>query len=198
MASLELRIGPADRGRRMTLDEFREAEEEPGSLYELARGVLEVIDIPKTPHRRVVSNLFKLAANYDRDHPGMIDDFGGGTEVRVWVAGMDLARHPDFGVVFVGAPLDAEGDLQPFPVAEVASASSKERDYREKREDYRIYGIREYWIVDPLLRQLTLLVRQGEGANATWAERVSKDGDGIDSAPLPGLAATVSDFWNGP
>jgi Uma2 family endonuclease len=197
MATTRIQIGPADHGRKMTIDEFRDAEEVEGYRYELARGVLEVIDIPKTPHRRVVSNLFVLAADYKREHPGVIDYFGGGTEVRVWVAGMDLARHPDFGVVFVGAPLDAEGDLQSYLVAEVVSASSKKRDYREKREDYRIYGLREYWIVDPLLRQLTRLTRQGEGANAEWAERVLKDGEVIESPLLPGLAATVADLWNG-
>ena len=37
-----LRVGLADHGRTMTLEEFREAEEEDGYRYELARGVLEV------------------------------------------------------------------------------------------------------------------------------------------------------------
>ncbi len=33
------RIGPTDHGRRMTLDEFIEADFQEGWLYELARGV---------------------------------------------------------------------------------------------------------------------------------------------------------------
>ena len=37
-----LRIGPADRGRTMTLEEFLDADVEEGYRYELARGVLEV------------------------------------------------------------------------------------------------------------------------------------------------------------
>jgi Uma2 family endonuclease len=197
MATIRIQIGPADHGRRMTLDEFREAEEEEGSRYELARGVLEVNEIPKTPHRRIVSNLFKLAANYDREHPGLIDYFGGGTEVRAWVIGKDIARHPDFGVVFTGAPIDEVGDLQPGLVAEVVSPGSKKRDYQEKRQDYLVYGIREYWIVDPLVRQVTVLERQGEGADAVWVERVLRDGDVIASGLLPGLAATVADLWQG-
>jgi len=144
MATLYTRIGPADHGRRMSLDEFREAEEEPGYRYELARGVLVVIDIPKTPHRRVVSHLFSLAANYKRTNPGVIDYLGGGTEVRIWKPGMDMARHPDFGIVFLNAPLDEVGDIQPYLVAEVVSPSSKTRDYQEKRQDYLDYGVREY------------------------------------------------------
>ena len=57
MPTTRLRIGPADHGRRMTLDEFREADEEPGSRYELARGVLEVTEVPNDPHWQVVRNL---------------------------------------------------------------------------------------------------------------------------------------------
>jgi hypothetical protein len=51
-----LRIGPADHGRVMTLEEFREAEEEQGYRYELARGVLEVSEVPNDPHGVVVCN----------------------------------------------------------------------------------------------------------------------------------------------
>jgi hypothetical protein len=36
-----VRIGPADNGRRMTLQEFFKAEEAQGYCYELARGALE-------------------------------------------------------------------------------------------------------------------------------------------------------------
>jgi hypothetical protein len=52
MATLALtkRIGPADSGRLMTLDEFREAEVEGGYRYELARRILEVSEVPSDPH----------------------------------------------------------------------------------------------------------------------------------------------------
>ena len=36
-----LRIGPADHGRMMTLEEFLEAEEAEGYCFELARGSLK-------------------------------------------------------------------------------------------------------------------------------------------------------------
>ena len=108
---------------------------------------------------------------------------------------MDLARHPDFGIVFQNAPLDEVGDIQPYLVAEVISPSSKTRDYQEKRRDYLAYGVREYWIVDPLQRQVTVQTRQGEGGDATWAERVLRDDDLLESTLLPGIATTVADLW---
>src|SRR5438045_3649958 len=66
------RIGPADHGRTLTLPEFVEADEEPGYRYELARGILEVTEVPNDPHGQVVSNLYRALGRYDRDHPGVI------------------------------------------------------------------------------------------------------------------------------
>ncbi len=45
-------IGPADHGRTMTLEEFLDAEAEEGYRYELARGVLEVTQVPNDLHRQ--------------------------------------------------------------------------------------------------------------------------------------------------
>ena len=42
-------LGPADHGRTMSLDEFMEAEVEEGYRYELARGVIEVTQVPNDP-----------------------------------------------------------------------------------------------------------------------------------------------------
>jgi len=39
-------VGPADHGRRMTLDEFDTAEGVEGRLYELSRGEVVVTDVP--------------------------------------------------------------------------------------------------------------------------------------------------------
>ena len=55
-----IRIGPADHGRRMTLEEFLEAEEEEGYRYELARGVLEVTEVPNDPHGLIVWKLISI------------------------------------------------------------------------------------------------------------------------------------------
>ncbi|MGO9914057.1 MAG: hypothetical protein ACLQIB_04995 [Isosphaeraceae bacterium] len=51
-----IKIGLADRGRAMTLQEFLEAEETDGYRYELARGVLEVSEVADDPHGVVTGN----------------------------------------------------------------------------------------------------------------------------------------------
>jgi Uma2 family endonuclease len=186
-----LRIGPADHGRAMTLDEFLEAEEAEGYRYELARGVLEASEVPDDPHGDVVASLFDAISRYRRDHPGVIRRYGGGNEFRFWLPGMISGRNPDLGVVLRGAPKDWRGWRIPVLAAEVVSRGSVKRDYVTKREEYLAYGLQEYWIVDPLKLQVTVLTRHGD----TWDEAVFRDDQVIASLVLPGFATTVSELW---
>src|SRR5690242_12272819 len=111
MASLATgtRIGPADHGRTMTLEEFREAEEEPGYRYELARGVLEVTEVPNDPHGQIVCNLYEALAAYRRSYPNVILRYGGASEFWLWLPGMISGRNPDAAVVLHGTPKDERG-----------------------------------------------------------------------------------------
>jgi len=193
MSMIQLRIGPADHGRALTLEEFRDAEEEEGYRFELGRGVLEVTEVPSSPHRRVVSNLYRAMGRFDQEHPGLVECFGGGSEFRLWIAALASGRNPDLGVVLEGTPPDAKGRTQPSLVAEVVSRSSRARDYQTKREEYLDFGILEYWIVDPQLHQVTVLVREG----ADWSGQIVSGEQTIPSAVLPGLTCHVAELWVG-
>jgi len=186
-----LRIGLADQGRMMTLEEFLDAEEQDGYRYELARGVLEVTDVPTDPHGVVVANLYDAISRYRRDHPGSILRYGGGSEFRFWLPRMISGRNPDLGVVLRGAPKDWRGRRVPALAAEVVSRGSIQRDYETKREEYLAYGLLEYWIVDPLKQQVTVLTRRGDA----WNESVFRAEQVIGSLVLPGLATTVAELW---
>jgi Uma2 family endonuclease len=190
-ASTILRIGPADHGRAMTLEEFLDAEVEQGYRYELARGVLEVNQVANDPHGDVVCNLYRAVARYDTQHPGVIRRFGGGNEFQFIIPGLASGRNPDLGVVLRGTPKDWRGRRQPALAAEVVSRGGVERDYVSKREEYLAFGLMEYWIVDPLERKATVLTRRGD----TWSEAVFRDEQVIVSLVLPGFATTVAELW---
>jgi Uma2 family endonuclease len=175
----------------MTLEEFLEAEEEEGYRFELARGVLEVSEVPNEPHGVVVSNLYSAVGRYKDQHPGVIHHFGGGNEFRFWLPGMISGRNPDLAVVLRNAAKDWRRRRIPALAAEVVSLSSIQRDYQTKREEYLAYGLLEYWIVDPLKRQVTVLTRRGD----TWAEAVFREQQVIGSLVLPGFATTVAELW---
>jgi len=181
----------------MTLEEFRDADEEPGYGYELARGVLEVTEVPNDPHGQIVSNLQGAFHLYQQAHPGRVLRIGGAAEFRLWVPEMVSGRNPDVAIVLRGTPKDARGRRPPSLVVEVVSpgAKARERDYRDKRQEYLVFGIREYWIVDPRLRQVTVLIRRDDPEGPTWSERVFRGEEVIESVLLPGFVGTVAGLW---
>jgi Uma2 family endonuclease len=185
------RIGLADCGRTMTLEEFLESDVEEGYRYELARGVLEVSEVPNDPHGDVVCNLYRAVGRYDAQRPGVIRRYGGGNEFQFLLPGMISGRNPDLAVVLRGAPRDWRGRRVPVLAAEVVSRSSIDRDYHTKRAEYLALGLLEYWIVDPLERKVTVLTRHGD----VWHEAVFRDDQVIASLVLPGFATTVAELW---
>jgi Uma2 family endonuclease len=185
-------IGPADHGRLMTLEEFREAEEEHGYRYELARGVLEVTIVPDGDHGDVVCNLYRAIAVYEQRHPRLIGRYGGGSEFRLWLPAMISGRNPDVAVTLRKTPRDWRGRRPPSLAFEVVSEGleAQERDYVTKRAEYLAYGLREYWIVDLQTRIVTVLVRDGD----IWVEPIYRDDQQAVSVVLPGFAVRLPDL----
>jgi Uma2 family endonuclease len=197
MSVVKLRIGPADHGRAMTLEEFREAEEQPGYLYELARGVLEVSEVPSDAHGQIVDNLHEAVSLYRRGHPGRIRRIAHGSDVRLIIPELVSDRHPDLAVIFRGAPLSPRGRQIPEWVCEVVSprAEARRRDYEQKSEEYLALRIGEYWIGDLREKKVTVRIRREGPGGPTWSERVFTGDDVIVSERLPGFQGTVADLW---
>jgi len=193
MATVATRIGLADHGRAMTLEEFEEAEEEEGYRYELARGVLEVTHVPDDPHGFVACNMLRAISRHDERHRGAILRFGEASSFRLWLPVMISGRNPDIAIVLRGAVKNARGRRPPSIGFEIVSpgAEARERDYVTKREEYLRFGLLEYWILDLELRRVTVLLRDGDA----WVERIFNDGQVARGHALPGFAVPVADLW---
>ncbi len=195
MATVETqpRIGLADNGRRMTLEEFDNADFEEGYRYELARGVLEVTHVPDDPHGFIVDIFNCAVVDYRRQHPGRILRSGEASGFRLWLPGMISGRNPDYAVVLGGTPKNPRGKRPPSLVVEVVSegAEARERDYVTKKEEYLAFGLLEYWIIDPETRRVTVLTRDGD----VWTEAVFVDGQAASGFTLPGFAVPVAGLW---
>ena len=127
--TIPLRIGPADHGRTMTLEEFEEADFEQGYRYELARGVLEVSEIPGELHAVIVWAALRAIAGYDREHPGVIHRAGGGAEYRFRLPVMQSGRHPDVAVTLRNTPRDWRGFRPASMAFEVVSKGAEAREF---------------------------------------------------------------------
>jgi len=180
------KIGPADNGRRMTLEEFGPAQAVEGHLYELGRGVVIVTDVPNPPHLLLVNAVRRQFNAYDLANPGRIVVIAAGSDCKILVRGLESERHPDLAIYKTPPPAEGEEAWEtwiPELVLEIISPGSERRDYEEKREEYLLVGVREYWIVDPARREILVLRR----VKGRWAERVLRPGDLYRPRILPGF-----------
>ncbi|MBI4612450.1 MAG: Uma2 family endonuclease [Planctomycetes bacterium] len=180
-----LLLGPEDHGRRMSLEEFARATGREGSLYELAKGVVIVVDVPGLSHSRIVREVERQFTAYDLDHPEVIRHIAAGSDCAIRMPAMRSERHPDRAIYLTPPPADENPwDLwTPEIVVEVVSRGQEERDYGEKRQEYLVAGVREYWIVDPYRRTVLVLRRRGDD----WTEEEVLAGGKVATRLLPGF-----------
>src|SRR5947209_17121264 len=108
MARVVTKIGPADHGRHMTLNEFEHAEVQEGYLYELGRGVISVSDVPNPEHMTITMALRDQLIVYKFAHPGTIFGIAGGAECKILLEDLQSERHPDIALYQTPPPLPNE------------------------------------------------------------------------------------------
>lgn len=150
--------------QRSTLDEYLTYDDGTDTHYEFDDG--ELVEMPPAIrlHRRIAQFLeecFKqeitlLQLQWETGRT----DVGIKTEKQ---NDKTTVRYPDL-IVFGASDLDTGEvdiiDFAPELAIEIVSTGSKnrKRDYEEKRYEYRVRGIREYWIIDPEQQKITVLL----------------------------------------
>lgn len=120
-----------------------------GKRYEIVEGELLVTPAPLTRHQKVVLNLGSALLDFTRKH-----DLG-----DVYVAPVDVVLSPhdvvEPDILYVSKArlgVVTEQNLQGAPdlVVEVLSESTARVDRTIKLKLYARFGVREYWLIDPL------------------------------------------------
>jgi Uma2 family endonuclease len=190
MLKTAIRVGPADHGKRMSLADFDHAEVQEGYLYELGRGVIVVSDVPGRRHLFQVADLRLQLSAYQLKNPRRIYVMAAGSECKLLLWDFESERHPDLSI-YLRPPPEGEdfwSTWVPEIVIEVVSASSVQRDYQEKLEEYLAFGIREYWIVDADQQRMLVLRRWGR----RWRETEVRPPDVYKTRLLPGFELDVA------
>ncbi len=191
-----LLVGPENHGLAMPFEGFIEADFVEGWLYELARGIVVVTEVPGIHHGRIVARVTETFVLYDVSHRGIINYRAGGGECSIRLPGMKSDRHPDQAIYLFPDPKGPGVWTRWAPqiVVEVVSASGGDRDYVEKREEYLRIGVLEYWILDPKRRRMLVLARMGD----VWEESVLNDEAIHRTDLLPGLEVRVGEILGPP
>ena len=191
----QTRITRADAGRRLSFDEFLHADFDPAHhLFELARGVVIVTDVPGIKHGMIVWRTTQIFVAYHLTHPGRITYQAAGSDARIRLRGMVSDRHSDQAIYLTPPPRIKGKRIWerwiPAIVVEVVSPRGEDRDYVEKREEYLRAGVLEYWIFDPQRRKLVVLQRAGD----VWEEHELSETADYRTELLPGLVVSVGDI----
>jgi Uma2 family endonuclease len=162
-----------------------------GNRYEIVDGELFVTPSPITLHQRIVTNLSAQLWQYVHQHR-----WG-----EVFVAPLDVVfafatvLEPD--VIFVSRPrlhIVGEKNLTGPPdlVVEVLSESTAKLDREIKPKQYALYGVSEFWRVDPF--EETVEILRLKGGEYELAARLGFE-ENLTSPLFPGLILPVSSLW---
>jgi len=175
--------------RKLTYDDLLLFPDD-GQRHEIIDGEHYVSPCPSVRHQELVGRLYFEIELWLRQHPG---------SGRAFVAPLDVVLtlcdvvEPD--VLFVAEDQDilTEKNVRGAPalVIEVLSAGTRRTDEQIKRKLFAREGVREYWLVDPTRRALTLYRRQADGSFSRQASLTCDAGDRLTTPLLPGLAIAL-------
>jgi Uma2 family endonuclease len=182
---------------RMTFEEFLAYDDGTDALYELENGELIAMPAESDLNQRIASYLFALFLQLE------ISSYRLRIGMELATSGLRVSvRVPDLIVLSEEGATALEGASRsivlmemppPLLVVEVVSPNQTKRDYRYKRSEYAARGIAEYWIVDPLQQQVTVL----EWVEGLYEEKVYTGNAQLISPLLASLELTAEQVLQG-
>lgn len=146
---------------RVSYKEFLELSEASDQRFELIDGILYNLASPTFQHQHVVHELHGAFYSWfkGKSCTPLTSPFDVTLEKR---AGNTCVVQPDLVVICDKDHVDVHGKYLGIPtlVVEVLSPSTRSRDVIQKLDLYRACGIQEYWIVDPMKKQVAVYTFQ--------------------------------------
>ena len=138
--------------------------------YELIGGRQEMMAAASLPHLDIQSNLHHILKSYLKGKRCKVY-----SEAKV-VFDEENWLQPDVLVVCDPGKMKLNHiDGAPDFVAEVLSPATQSRDYNEKKKIYEKYGVKEYWIIDPMGKNIIVYRLQGGGYDIDYVYHLFSD-----------------------
>jgi len=162
-------------------------------VYELLEGEIFVSEHPSLKHQEIAGNLMFRFENYISVNsvgkfwfrPGVIfDEYNSAIPDLVFIAKERIDQIAS-GIHIIGAPDLAIEIMSP-------GTENVRRDQIVKRQTYARFGVKEYWIVEPLVKVIEISRSQ---ENVLASVGVFRNADEISSPLLPDLKFTVKDVF---
>lgn len=133
-----------------------------GERAELIDGRIYMMAPPNTRHQNLVSEFTITIGNYIRSKDGNCKVFPAPFAVFLNNDNQNYVE-PDISVICDKNKLDEKGcNGAPDWIIEIVSPSTSRIDYGVKLFKYRTAGVREYWIVNPMKKTVTVFDLENE------------------------------------
>lgn len=143
----------------MSLEEYEALPEEIRA--EVFEGQIYYMASPSQQHQTILTELLVTIRNYLRKKGGDCQVFPAPFDVKLSVRPLTIVQ-PDLMIVCNKEQLDGKRcNGAPDFIIEIVSPGNPEDDYIRKLYYYKNAGVREYWIVDPRRKIITVNYFEG-------------------------------------
>jgi Uma2 family endonuclease len=179
--------------RKFTYADYKDWELKPGERYELIYGEPYAMSAPTSTHQEILVALSSQFYIYLRKKPCRV--YPAPFDVRLFYEedeSDDTVVQPDITIICDEEKRGEEGcHGAPDLVVEILSPSNTAAEMQRKLKLYQTAGVREYWVVDPETKSLTVYLFQ---ENAILTHTYGSAGTAPVSI-LPGFEITLDDVF---
>lgn len=151
----------------ITLEQYEALPEE--KRVEVFDGIVYDMASPSQIHQSILTELLVLLRNYIRGKGGNCSVFPAPFDVKLNDKPLTIVQ-PDLMIVCDKDKLDGKRcNGAPDFIIEIISPSNPADDYVRKLYYYKNYGVREYWIVDPRRKTVTINYFEGNMLNIQYS-----------------------------
>jgi Uma2 family endonuclease len=182
------------RNDRISVEEYFEIRESSDELLEYIEGFVYMSPSPSTKHQRISGKLFIKMANFLEGKPCEV--FHAPIDIELKHEKMDGTQIviPDLTIICEKSGFtDARYVGVPNLIVEILSPSNQTHDLITKLNLYMDYGVKEYWIVNPMLNSVSVYALNDE---EMYVQHDMKTEIGsITSKFLPGFSVNLSEIF---
>lgn len=144
-----------------------------GERAELIDGQIYMMALPNRQHQTIARELFSSINSYIKSNGGSCESFFAPFAVFLNKDDTNYVE-PDISIICDKSKLTDKGcSGAPDWIIEIVSPDSRRMDYFTKLFKYRTSGVREYWIVDPDRKRITVYDFESEDTrDYTFSESV--------------------------
>ncbi|AKM18465.1 hypothetical protein GARCT_01171 [Geobacillus sp. 12AMOR1] len=178
----------------VSYEQYWALREQSDEWLEYIDGAVYMAPSPSIKHQLVSSNLHTELGLYFRGKPCNV--FAAPTDIE-----LASDKFPDRKVVIpdLSVICDSKGFTEtkyvgvPTLIVEILSPSNQAHDLVTKFNLYMAYGVKEYWVVNPMKEAITVYTLNEEGL---YEQADVKAGTGVvQSACFPGLEVALEDMF---